>query len=201
MIKYGGAFWVGYVFMRVAFFGQLACAFIAFKTNKMDKFFCNIPLLSISYSGLIVMLIAGTACIVIPDLPNWIGILVCTLILAINVIAIIKAAAASAVVSGIDEKIKEKTAFIKNLSIDAQCLVTSAKTDELRREAEKVYEAIRYSDPMSDSALADLDAKIERQFDAFEAAIKVEDLELAKEVSSALFEVIERRNQKIKLLK
>ena len=199
--KFSGSFWVGYIFITIAFLGQLACAFVAFKAENLKKFFYNIPLLSISYGGLVAMLIVGSIFMAIPVLPEWIAIIVCVIILAFNAIAIIKATAAADIVSGIDEKIKTQTFFIKSLSGDAQSLMTSAKSDELRVEAKKVYEAIRYSDPMANAALSDLDAQIEKQFNAFSDAIKADDAELAKETAATLVEMVERRNQKCKLLK
>ena len=199
--KFSGSFWVGYIFITIAFIGQLVCAFVAFKAENLKKFFYNIPLLSISYGGLVAMLIVGSIFMAIPVLPEWIGIIVCVIILAFNAIAIIKATAAADIVSEIDEKIKTQTFFIKSLSVDAQSLMTSAKSDELREEAKKVYEAIHYSDPMANAALSDLDAQIERQFNSFSDAIKADDAELAKETADALIEMVERRNQKCKLLK
>lgn len=199
--KFSGSFWVGYIFITIAFVGQLACAFVAFKAENLKKFFYNIPLLSISYGGLVAMLIVGSVFMAIPVLPEWIGIIVCVVILAFNAIAIIKATAVADIVSGIDEKIKVQTFFIKSLSVDAQRLMTSAKTDELRAEGKKVYEAICYSDPMANAALSDLDTQIERQFNAFSDAVKADDAELAKETAYAIVEMVERRNQKCKLLK
>lgn len=199
--KFSGSFWVGYIFITIAFVGQLACAFVAFKAESLKTFFYNIPLLSISYGSLVAMLIVGSIFMAVSVLPEWIGIIVCVIILAFNVIAIIKASAAAEIVSGIDEKVKTQTFFIKNLAADAQNLMTSAKSDELRAEAKKVYEAIRYSDPMATPALAEFDAQIERQFIAFSDAVKADDVELAKETSDALVEVIDARNQKCKIFK
>lgn len=199
--KFSGSFWVGYIFITIAFLGQLSCAFAAFKAENLKKLFYSIPLLSISYGGLVAMLIVGSIFMAIPVLPEWIGIIVCVIILAFNAIAVIKATAAADIVSGIDEKVKTQTFFISSLSVDAQSLMTSAKTDELRAEAKKVYEAIRYSDPMANVALSDLDAQIERQFNAFSDAIKADDAELAKETAISLVEMVEKRNQKCKLLK
>lgn len=199
--KFGGSFWVGYIFITVAFVGQLVCAFFALKAENLKKFFYKIPLISVSYTGLVLMLVAGGIFMAVPALPEWIGIIVCVIILAFNVIAIIKATAAAETVSGIDEKVKTQTFFIKSLAADAQSLMTSAKSDELRAEAKKVYEAIRYSDPMSNFAIAELNVQIERQFNAFAEAVKSEDAELAKETADALVEMIEIRNQKCKLLK
>lgn len=199
--KFSASFWVGYIFITIAFIGQFACAFFAFKADNLKKFFYKIPLISISYTGLVLMLIAGSVFMAVPVLPAWIGIIVCVLVLAFSAIAIIKATAATEIVSGIDEKVKTQTFFIKSLAADAQSLMTSAKSDVLRAEANKVYEAIRYSDPMSNVALSELNTQIEGQFNAFAEAVKADDAELAKETSDALLEMIEVRNQKCKLLK
>ena len=199
--KFSGSFWVGYIFITVAFVGQLICAFFAFKAKNLKKFFYNIPLISISYGGLVAMLIVGSIFMTIPVLPEWIAIIICVIIFAFNAIAIIKATAAADIVSGIDEKIKTQTFFIKSISGDAQSLVGAAKTEALRAEAKKVYEEIRYSDPMANDALAELDNQIERQFNSFSDAVNSEDLEVATELASSLIEMINRRNQKCKLLK
>ena len=199
--KFTASFWVGYIFITVAFIGQLVCAFFALKAENIKKMFYRIPMISISYTGLILMLIAGGIFMAIPTLPEWIGIIVCAIILAFNAIAVIKATAAAEVVGGIDEKVKTQTFFVKSHTADAQSLMASAKSDELRTEAKKVYEAIRYSDPMANPALSELDIQIKRQFNAFSDAVKAEDDELAKETADALAEIIERRNQECKLLK
>lgn len=201
MNKFGGAFWVGYVFITVTFLGQLACSIFTFLKKDSKKLFYNLPLISISYSTLIAMLIVGSIVMAIPNLPNWIGIVVCLAILVFNVIAIIKATAAANTVSGIDEKIASRTLFIKSLTTDAEGLSVSATSDELRSLAKKVYEAIKYSDPVSNTALADLDSQIEREFEAFSDAIRDGDAELAKANADSLTQLIDKRNQKCKLLK
>ena len=200
MYKFGGAFWVGYIAITVAFVAQLVCAFFAFKEKNLTKLFYNIPLIKISYTGLIVMLIAGTLCMAIPNLPNWIGIVVCAIILLLNAIALIKASAVAHIVAGVDQKIAVETAFIKGLTAQAEGLMNTAAED-LRTTAKKVYEAIRYSDPVSNTAFASLDAQIGRQFAAFSDAVKGGDCELAKNEATALIEMLESRNQQCKCLK
>ena len=199
--KFSGSFWVGYIFITVAFLGQLICAFFAFKAKNLKKFFYNIPLIAISYGGVIAMLVVGSVFMAIPVLPEWIAIIVCVIVLAFNVIAIIKATAAADIVNGVDEKATIKTLFIKSLIADAQSLMNSAKTNELLAETKKVYETVRYSDPMSNDKLLELDSQIRGQFTVFADAVKSEDTELAKETANALIEMVELRNQKVKLLK
>ena len=200
MTKFGGAFWVGYIFITIAFIGQLLCAFFAFKPSDKQKVFYNIPLVTISYAGLIVMLIAGTACMAIPNLPNWIGIIASLLVLAITSIAVLSAGFAASVVTEIDQRVKVKTFFVKSLTVDAEHLMNTAKTAELKALAKKVYEAVGYSDPMSNAVLVEVEEKIQYGFSDFENAVNGEDFELAASTADELLSLIDIRTKKCKLL-
>lgn len=199
--KFGGAFWVGYIFITLSFIGQLICAYFAFKADNLQKFFYNVPLIRISRTGLVLTVILGTLCMAIPNLPNWIGIILCLAVLAFTAISVIKATAAGDIVSGIDEKIESKAYFIKALTADAEALMSAAKTPELKAEVKKVYEAIRYSDPMSNAALEEINEQIQNQFSVFADAVKAEDSDLASSSSDELIILIDNRNKKCKLLK
>ena len=199
--KFGGAFWVGYIFITLSFIGQLICAYFAFKVDSLQKFFYNVPLIRISRTGLVLTAILGTLCMAIPNLPNWIGVILCLAVLAFTAISVIKATAAGDIVSGIDEKIESKTSFIKLLTADAEALMSAAKTPELKAEVKKVYETIRYSDPMSNAALEEINEQIQNQFSVFEDAVKAEDSDLASSYSDELIILIDNRNKKCKLLK
>ena len=61
------------------------------------------------------------------------------------------------------------------LTIDADTLMAQAKSDGVKAECRKVYEAIRYSDPMSNDALASVEGKISAKF--AELSAKVAELE------------------------
>lgn len=201
MTKFGGAFWAGYIFVTLAFFGQLACAYVAFKAENNQKLFYNLPLITVSYTGLIVTLVAGVLCMALPNLPNWVGILACLLILAFTAIAIVKASAAATAVSDIDQRVATKTAFIRSLTVDAEHLMNTAKTAELKDLAKKVYEAVRYSDPMSDAALVEIEEKMKNGFADLENAVEAGDAELAASVAGELLSLVDLRNKKCKLLK
>ncbi len=195
-----GAFWVGYVFITVAFVGELACAFFAFKPRERQRVFYNIPLVKISYAGLVWMLIAGSVCMTL-DISIWIGIIICLLILTFNITALLKAGFAASAVFGIDERVTVKAFFVKSLTADAENLMNISKTAELKALAKKVYEAARYSDPMSNAALVEVEDKIQRGFYDFESAAVSEDLELALSTADELLSLIDIRNKKCKLLK
>ena len=172
MTKFGGAFWAGYVFITLAFIGQLVCAYFALKAENLTKLFYNLPLITISYTGLILTIIFGALCMAIPDLPNWVGIIICAIVLAFTAIAVVKAKAVGDIVAATDEKIKDQTEFIRGLTAEAQSLIAYAKTDDAKAACKKVYEALRYSDPRSSNALADTESEISQEFSKFADAVK-----------------------------
>ena len=135
----------------------------------------------------------------VPDLPNWVGALVCLLILVFCAVAVIKAAAAAELVAGVDEKVKAQTQFIKNLTVDAENLCARAQGDAAKNACKKVYEAIRYSDPMSAPALADIEAKIAAQMQTFTAAVTSGTG--VDEAADALVLLMQERGSKCKALK
>lgn len=199
--KFGGAFWVGYIFITAAFIGQLVCAYIAFKAENLKKLFYNLPLITLSYTGLVLTLIFGGLAMAIPNLPGWVGAVTCLLILGFNAIAIIKAKAAAELVESVDKKISRQTGFIKNLTAEAESLVSHAKSDEVRAECKMVYEAARYSDPMSNIRLADIEEKITAEMQQLSEAVANDDSEIAAVVACEFIALIEDRNGKCKSIK
>lgn len=200
MSKFGGAFWAGYIFITIAFIGQLVCAYIALKTDNKTKLFYNIPIIRVSYTGLILTLVFGALCMAIPNLPNWVGIIVCVLVLAFTAIAVIKAKAASDVVENIDKKVKAQTLFVKSITVDAESLLARAATPEAKDACKKVFEAVRYSDPMSNDALAGVESQITLKFNELSEAVSG-GADNVKNIADELVILIGDRNKKCKLLK
>ena len=199
--KYGGSFWPGYIFVNIAFFVNLFCAYVAFKKENAKKFFYSLPLITISYSGLITMFIVAIATMLIIDLSPWIGLGVCLIVLALNLIALFKASWAGEAVESIDTKVQTSTAFIKSITADAQGLMARAKTDEAKALCKKVYEAIRYSDPMSNDELKVTEAKMTIKMEELMEALEKDDNDEINKLGNALLALVDDRNRKVKALK
>lgn len=199
--KLDSTFWVAYAFITAAFLGQLLCAYFALRADTAKKLFYHLPLITVSYTGLIVMLVFGAITLLIPNLPSWIGAVGCVIVLAFTAIAVVKASGASAIVEKIDEKVKTQTSFIKNLTVEAEGLVARAKSGAVRAECERVYEAVRYSDPMSNDALSVIESKITVKMDEFSSAVGADDAEKAKEIANGIIILVGDRNKKSKALK
>ncbi|MGN0530768.1 MAG: hypothetical protein ACI4IH_06745 [Eubacterium sp.] len=197
----GLSFWVGYVFITIAFIGNLICSILFFKEENKGKTFLKIPIINLAYSALIVSLIVGSVAMVLPRIPYWIGVIVNVLVLGFYALAIVKVSAAVGIVNNVEQTFKTQTFFIKSLTVDADSLMSSVKSDEIKAETKKVYEAVRYSDPMSNDALASIENRIQNEFNAFADAVKNNDTDLAKSSAEELVVLINDRNKKCKLLK
>lgn len=201
VVNYDARFWVAFAFILVAFFGNLACACYALRADNLQKLFYHMPLITISWSALIAMLVVGSATMLIPGCPAWVAAVACIVILAFNAITLVKATAAANIVGQIDDKVKAKTSFIKNLTVDAESIMARAKSDEVKAECKKVYEAVRYSDPMSNEALSVIETKITVKVDEFSSAVSADDEEKAKEIADEIVFLVNDRNKKCKVIK
>lgn len=199
--KFTASFWIGWGTTIAAFFGQLICSWVSFKGDSAQKTFYNISLFTVSYAGLITMFVVAMICIIVTPLPYWIAAIACAIVLVANIFAILKAKIAIDLVANVDEKVKVQTFFIKSLTVDADTLMAMAKSDVAKAECRKVYEAIRYSDPMSNDALAAVESQITVKFAALSDAVKADETDKVAELANEVCILVGDRNKKCKLLK
>ena len=198
--RYDLTFLIG---MLISFVGTaFAAAFVlTLKVETKEKMFLTVAQFRTAYIVTILSVILSGIYLFVASAPYFIVYIAAILVYALAVISIIKAKVAVSVVAGIDEKIKVQTFFIKSLTVDAEHLMNTSKTTELKALAKKVYEAVRYSDPMSNAVLVEVEEKIQNGFSDFENAVNGEDFELASSTADELLSLIDIRNKKCKLLK
>ena len=137
----------------------------------------------------------------ISPLPYWVGVIACAIVLAVVAIAVIKASVAADAVSSIDDKIKTQTFFIKSLTVDAEGLIARAQTEEIKSECKKVYESVRYSDPMSHEMLASAETQITIKFSNLANAVNENNIDAIKTLAKGVVILINERNKKCRLVK
>ena len=199
VVSYDVRFWIAWVFIIASFAANLLCANKAFKAENIEKLFYKVPLITVSYTGLIAMLVLGGALMLIPNCPVWIAAVVCAVVAAFTAIAVVKADWAGDAVGEVHEKVKTQTQFIKLLTAAAETLLGRAKTPDAKIAAKKVYEALRYSDPMSSEALGEIEAELAEKCKALDAAVTAN--QGVTEAAESLLETLAERNRKCKAMK
>ena len=198
-VNYDARFWIAWGFFLAAFAGNLVCAYFAFKAQNLKKLFYNLPLITVSCAGLIVMLVLGGALMLIPGCPAWIAAVVCLIAAAVTAAAVVRADWAGKAAGAVEEKVKVQTQLIKLLTVNAETLLGRAKTPDAKIAVKKVYEALRYSDPMSSEALGEIEAELAEKCKALEAAVTAD--QGVTEAAESLLETLAERNRKCKAMK
>ena len=200
--KFYGAFWAGYGFIMASFVLHYVFIFFVQRTKEQYKQNLNRPLVYISVVSLSLMVLAGAACMIISNLSNWLGIIICYSILAISVIYLMAAHSAGKHAYYANEALNERVSFFRDLASKAETLVGAAETKEAKLAAKNVYEAIRYSDPSSDPALAQEEDMIKEKLEGFSKSIlEKAGLAVLKPMEQELLRLIQDRNNKCKNLK
>ena len=189
-------FWIAYVFAAVAFVSQIAIWKFAFKgADTLKSKFLGIPLISVGITYLIIQLIAFAIFMAFSIAPTWIAIVVCALILGISAICLIGTETDREEINRVEEKVEKKVFYIKALQVDVEMLASTETDADTKATLTKLAEKIRFSDPMSNEVLAELEAEI---------TAKVKELKTAENKSAiitVLDSLITERNKKAKLLK
>lgn len=199
--KYTASFWVGYVFIKLSFAGQLAVTWYTMKDESDQKAFYNFPLTYISYISVFAMLLVGILTMLVPGFPAWIGIILCLTILVFSVVALALAHTAIDKVEKTEHKIKGKTHFINSLRVDLDALLIYTENAEIRTEIKKASDAAHYSDPVSHEDLLPLESKILSHTNGLREAVNKEDIESIRESVNSICILLNDRNAKCKLLK
>ena len=199
--KYTASFWIGYSLITITFLGQLICSYFALSETNAQKLFYRISLVKTSYTGLISTFVFAGLCMLISPMLYWVSAILCAIVLVSNIFAVLKAVAVVDEVERIDRKVKQQTFFIKSLTVDADTLLASAKSNAIKTECKKVYEAVRYSDPMSSETLAGVESQITIKFAALSKAVAADDVEAAAGAAAEVLTLLKDRNSKCKLLK
>lgn len=189
-------FWIAYVFAAVAFASQIAIWKFAFKgADTLKSKFLGIPLISVGITYLIIQLIAFAIFMAFSIAPTWIAIVVCALILGISAICLIGTETGREEINRVEEKVEKKVFYIKALQVDVEMLASTETDADTKAALTKLAEKIRFSDPMSNEVLSEIEAEI---------TAKVKELKTA-ENKSAIITVLDllitERNKKAKLLK
>ncbi len=195
-------FWTSYAFMCVAFVANISVTLLSFKNLDVEAAFMGIPLLSFSifyffgelFISFVFMLFRSIVGIKLTIAIQVIFLLIFVIFAAIALLS-------RDTVESITKDVETKVQSIKMLSVDVKMLEEQCMDSELKAELHKITEAIRYSDPMTNEALADLDniikGKVAELKHQCNSNNKTEALQLCYQLSAYISE----RNQKLILLK
>ena len=193
------AFWLSYGFTLAAFAVLCASIYLAFikKSNAKSRFY-GFPIARI---GLIYGLVQLIASLVIMALGCFIPWQVCVLLYAIAMgAALIGLISTEAVIDNIqeqDRKLKTDTVLMR--ALQSKVSQIAAQSEDAAMQA--LAEEFRYSDPVSNAAIADAEANLAAVVDELEAAFVDGDQEGMAQLCRKANALLAERNRLCKLNK
>ena len=190
------AFWISYAFTVIAFAAQIIIWKAALgRSESLKSKFLGLPVLHIGIVYLVVQIIALIVFLFIPTLPIWSAVVACAVVVGVSAVCMIASDVGRDEIERVSAKVREKAFYIKQLQADVE-LLAGAETDTTTKSAlMQLAEKIRYSDPMSDEQLADIENRITEKIAELKAST-----DKAKNINE-LNSLLDERNRKIKIMK
>lgn len=191
-----GTFWIAYAFTAVAFAAQIGIWKTALgKEETLKSKFLGFPVVHIGIVYLILQITAFAVFLFVPTLPAWSAVVICALIVGISAVCMISADAGRGEIERVDATAQKKVFYIKALQAEVEILAASETDAAVKSALAQLSEKIRFSDPMSNEQLSDLENRI---------AAKIAELKAASnkaEIITELHSLLDERNKKCKNLK
>ena len=189
-------FWIAYVFTAAAFAAQIGIWKTALgKEETLKSKFLGFPVVHIGIVYAVIQVIAFAVFMFVPTLPAWSAIVVCSVIAGVSAVCMISADAGRNEIERVEAKVQKKVFYIRELQADIELLANNETDATVKTALTQLAEKIRFSDPMSNEQLADLENKISAKvLELKTAANKVE-------IITELTLLLDERNKKCKILK
>ena len=189
-------FWIAYVFTAAAFAAQIGIWKTALgKEETLKSKFLGFPIVHIGIVYAVIQVIAFAVFMFVPTLPAWSVIVVCSIIAGVSAVCMISANVGRNEIERVEAKVQKKVFYIRELQADIELLADNESDATVKTALTQLAEKIRFSDPMSNEQLADLENKISTKVAELKTASSK--LVIITELNSLLAE----RNKKCKILK
>lgn len=195
--NHSSVFWMSYGFMMLAFAAQITSMLLAFKKADVETVFFGLPLASFSIFYLVAELCVSTIFMIFQNVGTTISLVIQVLMLAgFSVVAII-AIMARDTVQEMGDTVKQKIVQHKAVNVDVETLLASCTNADLKTKLRKLSETIKYSDPMTNDAIADVEQRIQQKISELCIYCENNEVDEAANTCSALELLYVERNKKL----
>ena len=190
------AFWISYAFTVIAFAAQIVIWKAALgRAESLKSKFLGFPVVHIGMVYLVVQIIVFAVFLFAPALPVWSAIVTGAVIAGSSAICMIAADVGRSEIEQVSAKAREGTFYIRQLQTDIESLADTETNAETKTALKQLAEKIRFSDPVRDAQITDIENHI---------TSKISELKSATDKSRIINEInslLDERNKKIKILK
>lgn len=196
-------FWVSFLFTLIAFGVVAASIYIAFIKNPDAKSrFYGFPIAKIGVIYGVVQLLAGLIFMTLAAwAPVWTAVLVYAIALGVAIIGLISAEAVVEEIHNQDAKLKKDVSLMRSLQSKVNQMAAQCDNPDAAAAVKRFAEEMRYSDPVSNEALSEIEADLSAAVDELQSAIVDGDSVATKQLCRKASNLLAERNRLCKLTK
>lgn len=205
MFSGGVGFWTSYVMMLFVFVVVGATFVVNLLTKSEPKdAFLRFPIYVHSIVYFVLALIA-TSLFMIVDLyvfRIWfISIPVNLIMLTLHIVILVSAFFVKNHIKNLDDKVKDKTNFVRLLKVDVDVIAETAVDPAVREAYISLSDQVKYSDPMSHESLFELEKQILECMSFAKRCVEQGKNDAAIQNCQIASRMLFERNEKVKVLK
>ena len=195
------AFWVTYgcTWFALVFAGIVTG--IAFGKKDLKSRVFGIPIFYVGYCLLVLQLVIDFVVMGVGSwytIEFWIPLIIEVLVFGVGTISVIARTAYRDEIDKIEAKTEPKKAFIKEFRIEVDALVASNGIDVIKSDLESLAEKVRYTDPISSSAVSEVEDQLVNEFELLQKAISDGEADKAKNQISKISNLLDERKARLK---
>ena len=197
-------FFISYGFGLFAIIVQLLIIYTAWGKSKTTKSkFMGVPLLIVGFRYLFAQLISSLIFLIcslfFESIPFFIPLIIDAILLAIFIYSFVMVEISKDQVEAVDEIVDKKVFYIKSLKTDVDIILQMEEKENIKELLLCLAEKIKYSDPMSNTSVEIIEAKLIVKIDELKIAVKEKDeVATTKFIQEATL-LLNERNLKIKI--
>lgn len=201
-----GVFWTAYVFGLVAIVSQIAFSVLAFCGTQSikEKLYAH-PVSVFGTVYAIIQLIISFVLFFVPfftdEFPTWIVWVICPILLGVFIVLVFATDSARDTVNKIDEETERQTIQVKTFRVSVDSILRRVQDRELYALVSKLSDIAKYSDPVSNESLYDIEAEITDKITSIIACVNSGDVQNAKIFTQQAIDLFEDRNALCKMTK
>ncbi len=196
-------FAVSYLFSMIAILAQIYVIRTAFYRGEGVKSkFYGFPIAKVGVIYLAIQLIGGLVFMALGlAVPVWLPLVLYVVLLGIAVAGFVAVDAARDEVVRQEVKLEKNVSRMREFQAKGQALVTLNKVPQAARPLEKLAENLRFSDPVSNEALAEIEDRLAECLAQLQSEVSAQKKEQILSLCQQAEQVLAERNQLCKLSK
>lgn len=198
--------WLTYGFTMGIFLIAFITSVLAFERSDLRSRVFGIPIVLVGFGAIGFQVFADIIIMVIGAFvrfseTTWIFILIPEAIFVVFVIiTIIVRQAYRGLIEAIDKK-EVATNFVNELLVQIEMVCKTNPTPKLDKELNKLYETVRYSDPVSVKGVEDIENEISDAVELLKSEVATGEIEPAEQAIAKIANLATERNLRLKLAK